>query len=90
MQPLQHDWPIRDDTMCASLKFAVEWGNTHAEEAMTIGETATKLVQEDLKMDYVYDYMFHVVDEYSELESVVDKMFPLVNTWTFHVVKSLH
>ncbi|MED6196562.1 hypothetical protein PIB30_048654, partial [Stylosanthes scabra] len=29
MQPLQHYWPIRDTTMCTSLKFAVEWGNNH-------------------------------------------------------------
>ena len=32
-----------------------------------IGEAASKFIQEDLKMDRVYDYMFHVLNEYAKL-----------------------
>ena len=32
MLPTVHYWPIRDNDMCRSLKFAVEWGNTHADK----------------------------------------------------------
>ena len=32
MLPTVHYWPIRDNDMCKSLKFAVEWGNNHTEK----------------------------------------------------------
>ncbi|KAL1820103.1 hypothetical protein ACET3Z_014972 [Daucus carota] len=65
--PLQHYWPIRADDKCRSIKFAVEWGNIHEQKAQVIGETAVKFIQEDLHMDYVYDYMFHLFNEYAKL-----------------------
>ncbi|XP_004510813.2 uncharacterized protein [Cicer arietinum] len=67
MVPLQHYWPIRDHNKCTSLKFAVEWGNNHTNKAQAIGETASKFIQEDLDMDNVYDYMFHLLNEYAKL-----------------------
>ncbi|KAF7826040.1 O-glucosyltransferase rumi-like protein [Senna tora] len=67
MMPLEHYWPIRDNSKCTSLKFAVEWGNNHTDKAQAIGEAASKFIQEDLKMDYIYDYMFHVLNEYAKL-----------------------
>lgn len=67
MVPLQHYWPIRDNSKCTSLKFAVEWGNNHTEKAEAMGKAASKFVHEDLKMDYVYDYMFHLLNEYAKL-----------------------
>ncbi|XP_004306802.1 PREDICTED: O-glucosyltransferase rumi homolog [Fragaria vesca subsp. vesca] len=67
MLPLEHYWPIRDNSKCTSLKFAVEWGNNHTEKAEAIGKAASNFIQEDLKMDYVYDYMFHVLNEYAKL-----------------------
>ncbi|KAK7349533.1 hypothetical protein VNO77_06975 [Canavalia gladiata] len=67
MGPLQHYWPIRDNNKCTSLKFAVEWGNNHTDKAQAIGEAASKFIQEDLDMDYVYDYMFHLLNEYAKL-----------------------
>ncbi|XVF73225.1 hypothetical protein PTKIN_Ptkin12aG0184400 [Pterospermum kingtungense] len=67
MVPLQHYWPIRENTKCTSLKFAVEWGNLHPEKAQAIGEVAGNSIQEDLKMDNVYDYMFHLLNEYAKL-----------------------
>ncbi|GLT60674.1 hypothetical protein SLA2020_334300 [Shorea laevis] len=65
--PLQHYWPINNNAKCTSLKFAVEWGNTHPEKAKAIGKAAVKFMEEDLKMDYVYDYMFHLLTEYAKL-----------------------
>ncbi|ONI23027.1 hypothetical protein PRUPE_2G165200 [Prunus persica] len=67
MEPLQHFWPIRDNSKCTSLKFAVEWGNNHEDKAKAIGEAASNFIQEDLEMDYVYDYMFHVLNKYAKL-----------------------
>ncbi|KAJ1381307.1 Lipopolysaccharide-modifying protein, partial [Sesbania bispinosa] len=32
MVPLQHYWPIRDNSKCTSLKFAVEWSNNHTDK----------------------------------------------------------
>ncbi|KAM7261038.1 hypothetical protein ACFE04_026513 [Oxalis oulophora] len=65
--PLQHYWPIRDDTKCTSLKYAVEWGNAHPEQAELIGKAGSRFIQEDLKMENVYDYMFHLLNEYARL-----------------------
>ncbi|CAK9180078.1 unnamed protein product [Ilex paraguariensis] len=67
MVPLEHYWPVRDNDKCRSLKFAVEWGNNHTEKAQAIGEAASRFIQEDMKMDYVYDYMFHLLNEYAKL-----------------------
>ncbi|KAK8480582.1 hypothetical protein V6N13_132048 [Hibiscus sabdariffa] len=67
MVPLQHYWPIRDNGKCKSLKFAVDWGNLHPHQAEAIGEAAGNFIQEDLKMDNVYDYMFHLLNEYAKL-----------------------
>ncbi|XP_028769185.1 O-glucosyltransferase rumi homolog [Neltuma alba] len=67
MMPLQHYWPVSDSSKCTSLKFAVEWGNNHTHQAQAIGEAASRFMQEDLKIDYVYDYMFHLLNEYAKL-----------------------
>lgn len=34
MVPLQHYWPIRNNSKCTSLKFAVEWGNNHTHKVL--------------------------------------------------------
>ncbi|XP_058205917.1 uncharacterized protein LOC131319589 [Rhododendron vialii] len=67
LMPMHHYWPVNNDDKCRSIKFAVEWGNTHEQEAEDIVKAASDFVHEDLKMDYVYDYMFHVLSEYSKL-----------------------
>ncbi|KAG7986824.1 hypothetical protein I3843_03G101200 [Carya illinoinensis] len=67
LMPLHHYWPTRDDDKCRSIAFAVDWGNTHKQKAQGIGKAATKFVQEELKMEYVYDYMFHLLNEYAKL-----------------------
>ncbi|CAI9092224.1 OLC1v1027413C2 [Oldenlandia corymbosa var. corymbosa] len=68
LMPLEHYWPIRsDDNKCRSIKFAVEWGNKHQREAQGIGRAASKFIQEELQMKYIYDYMFHLLTAYAKL-----------------------
>ncbi|KAM0949552.1 putative protein xylosyltransferase [Dioscorea sansibarensis] len=67
LMPVHHYWPIRDDLKCPSIKFAVEWGNKHKQKAQAMGREASKFIQENLNMDYIYDYMFHLLNEYAKL-----------------------
>ncbi|XP_022732867.1 protein O-glucosyltransferase 1-like [Durio zibethinus] len=67
LQPVEHYWPIRDDDKCRSLMFAVHWGNDHKKKAQEIGKAASSFMQEQLKMDYIYDYMYHLLNEYAKL-----------------------
>ncbi|TMW89048.1 hypothetical protein EJD97_017709 [Solanum chilense] len=67
LMPLQHYWPVKDKDKCRSIKHAVDWGNAHEQEAQAIGKAARDFIQEQLKMDYVYDYMFHLLSEYAKL-----------------------
>ncbi|KAL0397885.1 UNVERIFIED_CONTAM: hypothetical protein Scaly_0236900 [Sesamum calycinum] len=67
MTPQHHYWPVRENAKCRSLKFAVEWGNNHTEKAKAIGEAGSRFIHEDLKMEYVYDYIFHLLNEYAKL-----------------------
>ncbi|XP_011023363.1 PREDICTED: O-glucosyltransferase rumi homolog [Populus euphratica] len=67
MEPMQHYWPIRASNKCKDIKFAVEWGNNHSVDAQAIGKAGSKLIQENLKMQYVYEYMFHLFKEYAKL-----------------------
>ncbi|KAJ0966697.1 hypothetical protein J5N97_023614 [Dioscorea zingiberensis] len=65
--PGHHYWPIPRNNLCRSIKFAVDWGNSHQKEAQTIGKTASRFIQEEMSMDHVYDYMLHLLTEYSKL-----------------------
>ncbi|KAI4364737.1 hypothetical protein MLD38_020792 [Melastoma candidum] len=67
MYPLEHYWPIRPNNKCGDIKFAVEWGNRHPSEAQKIGETGTRYVEESVKIEYVYQYMLHMLTEYAKL-----------------------
>ncbi|KAJ8450210.1 hypothetical protein Cgig2_033404 [Carnegiea gigantea] len=67
MLPTVHYWPIRDNDTCKSLKFAVEWGNNHTDKAREIGRAGSRYILEDTKMEMVYDYMFHLLNEYAKL-----------------------
>ncbi|KAI3856191.1 hypothetical protein MKX03_027773 [Papaver bracteatum] len=64
---MQHYWPIKENDKCRSIKFAVDWGNTHKKIVRQIGTAASNFIQEDLKMDYVYDYMLHLLTAYARL-----------------------
>ncbi|KAJ6729771.1 KDEL LYS-ASP-GLU-LEU CONTAINING - RELATED [Salix viminalis] len=65
MEPMLHYWPIRTGNKCRDIKFAVEWGNNHSVDA--IGKAGSKFIQESLRMEYVYGYMFHLFKEYVKL-----------------------
>lgn len=67
MMPLQHYWPIRDNSKCTSLKHAVHWGNTHSDQARKIGEEGSRYIREEVNIEHVYDYMFHLMNEYAKL-----------------------
>ncbi|KAG8082788.1 hypothetical protein GUJ93_ZPchr0014g47507 [Zizania palustris] len=68
LMPLQHYWPIRGGrAMCRSIKVAVEWGDAHTDKAQEIIGNASKFIRDELTMDRVYDYMFHLVREYAGL-----------------------
>ncbi|MQL96472.1 hypothetical protein Taro_029149, partial [Colocasia esculenta] len=67
LKPLRHYWPVRSKAKCSDVKFAVDWGNTHQEKAQEIGKGGSGFVQEELRMDYVYDYMLHLLTEYAKL-----------------------
>lgn len=65
--PQQHYWPVRVEKKCESINFAVNWGNNHTEEAIAIGKAGSDFMLNELKMKYVYDYMFHVLTVYAKL-----------------------
>ena len=63
----QHYWPIDAANKCRAVKFAVDWGNTHPAEAQRIGGEGSGFAREKMSMDYVYDYMLHVLTRYAAL-----------------------
>ncbi|CAN6461739.1 unnamed protein product [Victoria cruziana] len=67
LQPGHHFWPISVENKCPSIKFAVDWGNSHPEKAQEIGRAGSNFILNDLRMKYVYDYIFHVLTEYAKL-----------------------
>ncbi|KAJ4832032.1 hypothetical protein Tsubulata_010282 [Turnera subulata] len=74
LQPVEHYWPVRDNDKCKSIKFAVDWGNRHKQKAQAIGKAASDFIQRELKMEYVYDYMFHALNEYAKLLKFVPQV----------------
>ncbi|KAL1540155.1 O-glucosyltransferase rumi [Salvia divinorum] len=76
MTPQKHYWPVKDNDKCRSLKFAVEWGNNHTAKAKAIGEGGSRFIHEDMKMEYVYDYIFHLLNEYAKLLRYKPKIPP--------------
>ncbi|KAL8159973.1 hypothetical protein V2J09_001510 [Rumex salicifolius] len=76
MLPLQHYWPIRENDKCRSLKFAVEWGNNHTRQARQIGEFGSRYILDEVKMELVYDYMYHLLNEYARLLRFKPKVPP--------------
>ncbi|KQK03373.2 O-glucosyltransferase rumi [Brachypodium distachyon] len=63
----RHYWPIDPARKCRAVKFAVGWGNEHAGQAMRMGQEGSRFAREEMSMDYVYEYMFHVITEYAAL-----------------------
>ncbi|XP_044441875.1 O-glucosyltransferase rumi [Triticum aestivum] len=63
----KHYWPIDPARKCAAIKFAVDWGNAHPGQARRMGEEGSGFAREEMGMDYVYEYMLHVLTQYSAL-----------------------
>ncbi|KAL7587741.1 hypothetical protein Lser_V15G35908 [Lactuca serriola] len=76
LMPMRHYWPIRNDNKCMSIKFAVAWGNSNEHKVELIRKAGSKFIQEDLTMDNVYDYMFHLLNEYAKLLKYKPKVPP--------------
>ncbi|KAL2920661.1 Protein O-glucosyltransferase 1 [Bienertia sinuspersici] len=57
LMPRKHYWPVKQSDKCRSIKFA----------AQAIGKAASDFILKDLTMDYVYDYMLHLLTEYAKL-----------------------
>ncbi|EFJ09346.1 hypothetical protein SELMODRAFT_44697, partial [Selaginella moellendorffii] len=73
--PNIHFLPISSkEDMCQSLKNAVEWGNSHAQQAQNIGRTGQDFIREQVNIDQVYNYMFHLLLEYSKLQKYTPKI----------------
>jgi hypothetical protein len=34
--PMQHYWPVRDEEKCSSIKYAVDWGNSHKQKVFSL------------------------------------------------------
>lgn len=66
LAPRKSYWPVSSSNLCKSIKFAVDWGNEHPLEAEAIGKGGQDFMQ-DLNMEHVYDYMYHLIVEYSKL-----------------------
>lgn len=45
-------------------------------QAQLIGKAASTFIQEEVKMDYVYDYMLHLLNEYAKLLRYEPKIPP--------------
>ncbi|KAJ4773698.1 O-glucosyltransferase rumi-like protein (DUF821) [Rhynchospora pubera] len=65
--PGKHYWPINSSHKCESIKFAVDWGNTHLKEAEDLGTRGSLFARQELSMENTYDYMLHLLTEYAQL-----------------------
>ncbi|XP_038906932.1 O-glucosyltransferase rumi-like isoform X2 [Benincasa hispida] len=59
--------PSRKDLLKCNLTQQHNWDTLLYVQAQAIGEEGSKYLQENLKMELVYDYMFHLLNEYSKL-----------------------
>jgi protein glucosyltransferase len=63
----KHYWPIDLADKCRAIKFAVDWGNAHPEEARRMGQEGSGFAREEMDMELVYEYMLHVLTQYAAL-----------------------
>ncbi|PKA58821.1 protein glucosyltransferase [Apostasia shenzhenica] len=67
LRPGRHYWPIPQKDKCRAIKRAVEWAEAHPNKAHAMGKEGSSFIHEKLQMSYVYDYMLHLLTEYSKL-----------------------
>ncbi|KAL2486403.1 hypothetical protein Adt_31159 [Abeliophyllum distichum] len=65
--PKKNYLPVPPTGMCPVIKSFVDWGNKHPSQAESIGRAAQNFMG-NLSMDRVYDYMYHLITEYSKLQ----------------------
>lgn len=65
--PLKHFWPVNRNKLCNSIEFATDWGNNNPIEAEAIGRAGRQYITKEVSLKHVYDYMLHVLHEYSKL-----------------------
>ncbi|KAF3777404.1 O-glucosyltransferase rumi-like protein, partial [Nymphaea thermarum] len=75
LMPRENYFPVRATKLCRSIKHAVDWSNKHPFEAEAIGRGAQGFMQE-LDMETVYSYMFHLLVEYSKLQDFKPSALP--------------
>ncbi|KAM0887218.1 hypothetical protein ACQ4PT_029174 [Festuca glaucescens] len=63
----KHYWPIDPANKCSAVKSAVDWGNSHPAQARRIGEEGSGFARDEMDMEYVYEYMLHVLTRYAAL-----------------------
>ncbi|KAF8712564.1 hypothetical protein HU200_028317 [Digitaria exilis] len=63
----KHYWPIDPKRKCHAIRAAVDWGNAHPDEALQMAQQGSGFARDDLSMDYVYDYMLHLLTQYAAL-----------------------
>lgn len=64
---MKHYYPIDIHNKCRSINKTVCFGNSHPRQAQIVGKEGSEFIRRDLNMDRVYDYMFHLLNEYSKL-----------------------
>ncbi|XAR60736.1 Protein xylosyltransferase, partial [Bertholletia excelsa] len=64
--PKKNYWPITANNLCNNIKYAVEWGNSNLDEAEAIGKASQDFMG-SIRMHRIYDYMLHLLTEYSKL-----------------------
>eukprot|EP00271_Cylindrocystis_brebissonii_P014145 TRINITY_DN3539_c0_g3_i1.p1 TRINITY_DN3539_c0_g3~~TRINITY_DN3539_c0_g3_i1.p1 ORF type:complete len:614 (-),score=79.37 TRINITY_DN3539_c0_g3_i1:204-2045(-) len=69
-----HYWPIQRSQLCSSIRFGVEYGKEHDEEAQQLGGGGQRFVKEDLAPPRIYEYMLHLFQEYAELQTFQPKV----------------
>ncbi|CAN1328988.1 O-glucosyltransferase rumi homolog [Linum perenne] len=67
MRQVINYWPVSPVGLCESIKSAVDWGNSHTAQAQAIAKAGQDFM-ESISMDRIYDYMFHLITEYSKLQ----------------------
>ncbi|KAL1202023.1 hypothetical protein V5N11_014970 [Cardamine amara subsp. amara] len=65
--PRENYWPVSPTDLCPSIKYAVDWGNANPSDAERIGKRGQSYM-ESISMNRVYDYMLHLITEYSKLQ----------------------
>ncbi|KAK8951206.1 hypothetical protein KSP39_PZI004039 [Platanthera zijinensis] len=67
LRPGRHYWPIPRHNKCQAIKQAVERGSDNSRKVQAIGKSGSRFINEDLKMEKVYEYMLQLLTEYSRL-----------------------